>query len=285
MIKPKPSLLQIVGTKSKFYSRFLTSQFRTLPDFIIIGAAKSGTTSLYNYLTQHHQVLPCFRKEVHYFDRKFNNGIYWYKSHFPLRFKKINTSGEKLISGESSPYYLYHPLSPKRVAAVLPAAKFFIVLRNPVDRAISNYNHRVKAGQEQLPIEIAFEKEAERIAGEEKKLYSGEINFSFEHYYHSYITRGIYHIQIRRWQELFSKEQFLILESSELFDRPEVAFLKVLGHLRLPHHKVKFEIHNKGDVSEYKVLSTAFRNKLIEFYKPHNEKLFELTGMRFDWNK
>lgn len=286
MNNKNPTLIERIDFKAKLYSRFVTSRLRTLPDFLIIGAAKTGTTSLYNYLIQHPQILPSFKKEVHFFDRHYQNGINWYKSFFPLKSEKENKNGKILMSGESSPYYLYHPLSAHRVHEHLPGIKLFVVLRNPIDRAVSNYNHRVRAGQENLSIEEAFAQESDRITGEGEKLASGEINFSFEHYYHSYLTRGIYACQLENWFKYFQRNQFLILDSEELYTRPESAYKKSLIHLHLlGNEKIEFKKFNSGGAFEYKNISPEQRERILLFFKPHNDKLFKLLGKEFDWNK
>ncbi len=286
VLRKKRTYTEIVLYKLNFYFRFISSPLRALPDFLIIGAAKAGTTSLYNYLLQHPHILPCFKKEVHFFDSNFNRKINWYKSFFPLRNKKRNVNKEYLMCGESSPYYLYHPLSAERIAETIPSVKFFILLRNPIDRAVSHYNHRVRAGTETLPIEAAFAKETERLAGEEEKLMSGNINLSFNHFHYSYLSRGIYEPQLKRWFQYFSADQFLILESNELFLNPQIAFAKVLKHLNLEAKgEVIFKKYNSGEKSEYKNINPELRSKLLDFYKPENEKLFKLLNRQFDWNK
>src|SRR5437868_6286833 len=118
--------------------RATTNWMRLVPDFIIIGAQKGGTTSLYNYLITHPGIAPIYVKEPHFFDTSFSKGLVWYRSHFPTRLEKYYAQHfHKLdfITGEASPYYLFHPLAPERVAKTLPHVKLILVLRNPVDRA------------------------------------------------------------------------------------------------------------------------------------------------------
>lgn len=88
------------------------------PDFIIVGAAKAGTSALYRHLCQQPGVLPSARKEVHYFNLNFTRRDAWYRSHFPLRMSQ--RSGAGTVTGEATPYYMFHPLVPGRVAARLP---------------------------------------------------------------------------------------------------------------------------------------------------------------------
>ena len=120
--------------------RSATAPVRTLPDFLIIGAQKCGTSFLYRFLVKHPHVKSAFVKEVHYFDLNFAKGNNWYRSNFPLQVRNTRT----YITGEASPYYLFHPHAARRASMVVPDAKLLILLRNPVDRAHSHYQHQVK---------------------------------------------------------------------------------------------------------------------------------------------
>ena len=138
----------LIDTKTpsveKLY-RGTTNWIRLLPDFIIIGTQRGGTTSLYSYLASHPSVGPASTKEVHFFDNKYTKGLAWYRAHFPSAIEKYyaeHIQKRKFITGESSPYYLFHPHVPKRVAKDVPHAKFIVLLRNPVDRAILNLEER-----------------------------------------------------------------------------------------------------------------------------------------------
>ena len=111
--------------------RMITAIQRSFPDFIIIGAQMCGTTSLYDYLAKHPNVLLSYVKEIHFFDHSYNKGLLWYRSFFPLRIIK-----GKRMTGEASPYYIFHSHSAKRIAKTLPSVKLIVMLRNPVDRSI-----------------------------------------------------------------------------------------------------------------------------------------------------
>ncbi len=149
--------------------RNITSRLRVVPDFPIVGAMKSGTSSLYLYTTQHPHVLPALKVEVHYFDINFNRGNKWYRSHFPTIFYKFISrliKRHKMITGEASPYYLFFPHSAQRIYTTFPNLKIIIILRNPVDRAYSHYFHSTRGGFESLSFEEAVKKESERLIGE-----------------------------------------------------------------------------------------------------------------------
>ncbi len=281
----KTPFLDVLKNKATENIRYAASTFRTLPDFLIIGAAKCGTTSLYNYLIQHPQVLPSLKKEVHYFDFKFDKGTNWYKLHFPFKWQK-EKNNIPVMSGESSPYYLFHPLAPKRISELLPYRKHLCLLRNPVDRAISNYNHRFRSGFETLPIEKAFEMEQERIAGEEDKIIKNQNYVSYDLYFYAYVARGIYADQLARWFKYVPKEDILIMNSEDFYANTKKHFEAVLKYLKLePYNKIQFKVFNSGKQEEYYNINPDLREKLIEFYRPHNKRLYDLLGVQFDWDK
>ena len=117
----------------RFAVRYLTADLRPLPDFIILGTQRGGTTSLYTWLASHPDVAPASRKEVHYFDDHYGKGMRWYRAHFPIRH-----AGR--ITGESCPSLIYHALAPARVARDLPdTTKFVVLLREPAERSVSQY--------------------------------------------------------------------------------------------------------------------------------------------------
>ena len=103
---------------------------RRLPDFLIIGAQKCGTSSMFAYLNQHPQMKLPDVKEIHFFDLNYSNGLDWYTSHFPPA-----SLSHRMVTGEASPYYLFHPHVPERVRLHCPDVKLVVMLRNPVDRA------------------------------------------------------------------------------------------------------------------------------------------------------
>lgn len=175
-------------------------QTGSLPDFVIIGAQKSGTTSLYHVLSQHPYVRPAARKELHYFSIFFHRGLDWYRSCFP---SPEQEAGRSTITGESSPYYLFHPHAPRRMAEALPQTRLIVLLRNPVDRAYSHYQMIANFGHEPLTFEEAIEAEEVRLSGEKAKMLDDGQYFSFAHQYFSYLAKGIYVDQLAYWSKFF----------------------------------------------------------------------------------
>jgi len=264
---------------------------RLVPDFMIIGAQKAGTTSLYNYLSAHPSIAPIYIKEPHFFDLYFNKGFLWYRSHFPTIAQKyyVNHFQKRaFITGEASPYYLPHPLAPTRVAMTLPKVKLILVLRNPIDRAYSQYQHQVRQpGVEPLSFEEALDLEEERLAGEEQKMLENKNYISFNHRHYSYLTRGRYIDQILIWMKFFPKDQFLILRSEDLYSNPAAVLEGTFAFLHVPHVALKEqrEGYRQYNKASYDKMNPATRQHLIEYFKPHNARLYEFLGRDFGWDK
>ena len=250
----------------------------TLPSFIILGVQRGGTTSLYDYLTQHPRIAHAKRKEVHYFDLNYAEGTSWYEKQFPWSVRLRS----KMITGEASPYYIFHPYVRDRVAKVVPDAKFIVLLRDPVDRAYSHYQHCVRRGWETLSFADAIREEPVRLAGEVEKLAADDYT-SYNHQHFSYVTRGVYVDQITHWYERFDPSQFLILRSEDLFTDPATVTNSVFEFLGLDPLGLETYAHrNLGGYEES--VASEVRSALSQHYAPHNARLVELLGPRFTWD-
>ena len=263
-----------------------TAGLRSLPDFVLIGAQKSGTTSLYDFMTQHPCIEHAPSKELYYFTSFYRLGEPWYRSNFPTRRAKkrfLEKHGRPLLAGEATPYYLFHPLAPARMRGVLPSARIIAILRNPVDRAYSHYQFSVRRGHEALPFEEALEEEESRLDGAEGRITRdpGADDHSFKH--HSYLSRGVYYRQLSRWFGFYPREQFLFLTSEELGARRQEALDRVFGFLGLDGHEIR-DVRDRN-VGRYGEMSPGTRDRLVEYFRPHNRRLSELLGRGFDWDR
>ncbi len=275
---------------AKMY-RAITGPLRLLPDFLIIGTQRGGTTSLYNYLIARPGVGPAMVKELHFFDKKFNKGLLWYRAHFPSSIQKNYyqfTHKQAFVTGEASAYYLFHPHAPKRVAKVLPHVKLIVMLRNPVDRAYSQYNFEVDLGRETLPFEDALDREEERISKEREKMLKDEGYVSFDYSRYSYLARGIYVDQLQTWMKLFPKEQFLMLKSEDFYTDPVEALEHTSKFLNLPElelyeKKKNYKQHNYN-TTPYPKMNPDTRKRLVEYFEAHNARLYDLLGVDLGWN-
>src|SRR5215217_8827850 len=127
-----------------------------LPDFVVIGTQKGGTSYFYSLLTEHPLVRRAAAKELHFFDNKFAEGVGWYRRCFS---EGEQVDGHRTITGEASPSYLFDPQVPERMARIIPEAKLIALLRNPIDRAYSHYQMEVRRGREERSFEEATEEE------------------------------------------------------------------------------------------------------------------------------
>lgn len=264
--------------------RLLIAEQRAMPDFIIIGAQKAGTTSFYRYLMQHPQVMEAAGKEVHFFDYRFRRGVRWYKAHFP-RAAEIDRLRETLrkpvITGEASPYYLFHPHAPRRMAELIPGVKLIVLLRNPVDRARSHYYHEIRKRTETLSFEQAIDGEAARLNGEAAKMLASESYYSFNHHHFAYLSRGIYIDQLKTYEKYFNRDQMLILNSEEFFSNTQAVYDRAITFLGL-------ERSSLGDVQpcncgSYVKRRSVVESRLEEYFFPHNERLYEHLGIGLGW--
>ncbi len=252
-----------------------------LPDFVIVGAQKGGTTSLYHLLTQHPHVERAPVKEVHFFDRpeRFEKGIEWYRRCFPPpRWKE----GRRTITGEATPYYLFDPHAAERMAEVIPQARLIALLRNPVDRAYSHYFMQRRHGQETGSFEEAVEAEIARLADGEKEPSEHERGSGVSQGSSDLLARGIYVDQLLRWSRFFDDEQMLVLKSEDLFERPAHTLRVVLDFLELPQWEPPaWEVRNKGDYEQK--MDPEVRRWLEEYFEGHNRRLYEYLGVDFGW--
>lgn len=223
--------------------RRTTASIRLLPDFIIIGAQRCGTTSLYHYLCTHPSIAPSAKKEVHFFDLSFKNGIKWYRRHFPTwlcKFYRRRIRQQRIVTGEATPIYMFHPLAPHRISRFLPEVKLIVLLRNPIDRAYSHYWLQVRRGNETLSFPEAIECEPERLWGERQRIILHEGDYYSPAYWQfSYLSRGIYVDQLEIWYRLFPKEQFLILCSEDFYAVPATTLNRTFAFLDLPPWELK----------------------------------------------
>ena len=253
-----------------------------LPDFIIIGAQKSGTTALHNYLSEHPQVLPVARKEVHFFDINYDKGADWYRRQF-IDPRSLNgrASVRKMVSGEATPYYLFHPLAAERIAQTVPDAKLIALLRDPVSRAYSHYQHNLRRENETLSFPDAIQRELEMVAGEQERLEEGSIAKSRAHQGYSYLSRGQYAEQLERYFALFPSGQILIRSSEEFFSDAGRTVGQILDFLGIePFQLDSWEVPNAGNYDRDAIPEAEF---LRRYFEPHNARLYELIGRDLGW--
>lgn len=264
---PDPSIFDVLR-------RGFAPDRRRLPRLIIPGAMKAGTTSLFEYLDGHPQLVPSREKEVHYFDMHFHRGIGWYARQFP---RCRAAGGAAALPFESSPYYLFEPRVPARVREVVPDVKLVVLLRDPVDRAFSHYHNNRRLGREDLAFEDALAAEAGRLAGEEERLLADPRAVSLRHKWYSYLRRGLYAEQLLRWRACFPAEQMLVLDAGRLFSEPRAVLAEVLAFLGVdPWVPPSVTPRNEGRHGD--VMRPETRARLEDFFAPHERRLAGLIG-------
>lgn len=273
------------GLEHKY--RLTTAAARSLPDFVIIGAQKAGTSSLYAYLSKHPNVFAASRKEIHFFDSPaYASGELWYRAHFPLRLLKSSLQavrGQRTLTGEASPYYLAHPATPARMRDLIPAARLLVMLRNPIDRALSHYQHQVRKGRESLTFAQAIAAEGQRTCGELPRMIADESYYSREYWGYSYLARGEYAEQLERWFNTFPREQFLVLSSEEFFTNPGAVYSRALKFLDLPEYApCEYSRVNSG--GSYGGMATVLREQLRQHFAAPNQRLYDLLRQDFGWD-
>jgi len=269
------------GSRALFELRRLQPVARTLPDFIVIGAQKSGTSSMFSYLKQHPQILRPIFKEPYFFDRQYHRGLSWYRSNFPAQ-RTVNRLNDRLgrphLTFESTATYIFDEQAPVRIARDLKTRKFILLLRNPADRVISAYWHARRMGIESRALAEVVESDMRRYRAEmagEKDASSTPTSRP------NLLKRGIYHEAVSRWQSVFSPDDLLVLQSETLFAEPAGVMTQVFQFLDLPQPShIDFEAQNVGG---YKNRDAEVRAVLQDFYRPFNEKLNSLTRTKLDW--
>jgi hypothetical protein len=256
--------------------KILSSFLRPLPGFLIIGTQKGGTSSLFSYLAQHPKISPPEIKEIHFFDHKYDQGINWYRSCFPVR----SISGS--ITGEASPYYLFHPLAARRISKHCRGVKLIVLLRDPVARAYSHYMMERNIGYEDMPtFEEALAAEPGRLAGQTERILSGQCRFNFNHQMYSYVARGMYFKQLQEWFNYFQRDQFLFLKSELFFEDPRAELLKVYKFLGIePVFPPDLRPEN---VNIYNPMAPETRIALRKHFEEDTAKLAGLLGDEFSW--
>lgn len=272
---------------------------RLVPGFLVIGAQKAGTTSIYRFLESHPRILGAEKKEIHFFDTSaYRHGMRWYLSHFPSASQaaqhRAGAGGEPL-TGEASPYYLFYPHAPRRVAEAFPDIRLLVVLRDPVERAWSHYQHSVRYGREKLSFSEAVEREDERVKADLERMERDEDFYSSKCIQFTYRHRGMYLEQLRRWWSVFGESAILVLKSEDLFGGHEPTFRQLGEFLGLdglsaedfPRRNVAPQAPSslrlrRESGNEHVV--AAVKPSLRRFFEGPDEELFQVLGWTRGWS-
>lgn len=274
--------------KSRHALRSLTARWRVVPDFVIIGCQRGGTSSLYRYLGLHPDISPSLRKETEYFTARFPRGETWYRAHFPLalRHRLAAVFGRRRLTFEATPDYLVDPRAPERCHALLPDARIVVMLREPGERALSQFHHNVRLGLETETFGRAIELEESRISGDLAEMVDNPSTAATAFRRFSYLTRGDYADQLQRWFDVYPRDRFLIVESEEFFSDPDRVLGKVLDFVGArPWSPPEFRNYSYLDrgVTGHEEVPAEFRGVLDERFSRSNKILRELIDVDLEW--
>jgi hypothetical protein len=260
---------------------------RMLPGFLIVGAERCGTTSMFHVLKQHPAIVSTTmrKQEVHFFDVAYGRGLGWYQSQFPLKASarlSARGAGAAPVAFEASPYYMFHPLAPERINRDLPGVKLLVQLRDPVERAYSAHANHVGHGLETESFERALELEDSRLAGEAERIIADPSYNSYSHRHHSYRIRGHYADQLEHLEKIFGRDRILVIDSDDFFADPGPAYDQVLQFLGLPQFTPSFTPQNARPRSP---MPEKIRAELEEHYRPHDERLAAWLGREPSWRR
>ncbi len=260
----------------------LLGRTHLLPDFIIIGAARSGTTHLLGQLNAHPNVLEG-PAETHFFDsHRYTYGLGWYRLRFPankVRRAAYRAGTHPVLTGESSPSYLSHPNAPARVARAIPGVRLMVLLRDPALRAASHWAWCLRQCGETRSFREAVEAEIGPPGDD------GGIRIPPQKRVNDplVVRRGIYQPQLERWRTHFPDQQLLVIQSERWFRDPAGVMEEVCHYLRIPPRgQLPRVMRNRNKPHE--PFDEDVIARLREFYRPYNDELAGYLGMELDWN-
>lgn len=278
-----PQSLRPIENQAKWSWR-LSAAFRCLPDFLVIGAQKSGTTSLVEYLDTNPEIWMARCKECNYLSGPIRSRAS-YRAFFPMRAthqRMEHELGRKIRLGEGTPYDLFHPRAAQRAAAVIPSAQFIVLLRDPIERAYSHYQHCVRLGIEPLSFEDALAAESKRLGSEASRLMNDPAAVSDYHRHYSYIARGHYVDQIEHWHQFVDPNQMHIEIAEDLFTTPQPTLERIERFLGVTAQDNPV-LPTRNASPEHHPIEEKTRQKLRSHYLESNRRLQELLGRTIQW--
>ncbi|HEY8036065.1 MAG TPA: sulfotransferase domain-containing protein [Methylobacter sp.] len=284
----------MVSFLTKFHRFFIR-----YPEFLIIGVQKAGTTTLFDMLNSYPNFCGSFDKEPGFFtnDVFYNQGNDWY-------LKQFERCNRGTIKFEATPFYIYHPDAAKRIFSFNKRMKFIVILREPAARCYSAWNmyrqFNLSGADNIFEQFVQYGNPSNKNAisdllfAAQYPSFKQAVEDDIERYRSrstdiepSFVRRGIYYDQIENYLQYFSLDNFLFLEQRELSQPIELIrniseFLKVAIDVSLVDN------HISSNVGDYLDESAEIEKTLLllrDFYREHNEKLFSLIGIHYDWNE
>lgn len=278
-----PARLVVLLRRAVWSLGWLTARWRLQPDFLVVGAQRAGTTTLYRILSEHPGVLrPTQSKGIGYFDEEHHRGARWYRAHFPLASAAHRgRDGRRRLTFESRGYYLHHPLAPERIARELPGTRIVVVVRDPVERAYSAYRHEHARGFEDEDFATALALEDHRLAGEAERIRADPTYRSHAHRHQALLGRSRYAEQVRRFVDALGADRVHVVDAGHLFTDPgpELELLEEFLGLET-WQPARVEHWNARPASP---LEPELEDRLRRYFAPHDAALEQLTGRRPSW--
>lgn len=282
-----PARIRDLGRAGAVTMGRATAGARCEPTFLIVGAQRCGTTSLFRALMTHPNVLrPVMHKGVNYFDLNYERDWRWYLGHFPLTataHRRRATGQRSAAVFEASGYYMFHPHAAARIAERLPGVRVVAMVRDPVERAYSAYKHELARGFETESFERALELEGARVDPELARMIADPTYQSESYRHHAYRRRGQYAEQIERFVERLGREQVHVVESERFFTDSAREYLALLAFLRLP--PIEPPAYERFNASAGSPMVDAVRDELGEHFRPHDAILARLLGRAPVWTR
>lgn len=258
---------------------------RMTPSYFIIGGMRCGTTSLNVYLRDHPNIRFATRvREFHYFDGYRVESEKEYRQNFlPVsEARRLEAQLGPVITGDCTPSAIIHPLAPRRVRDFRPDARIIVLLRDPIDRAVSHHRRATERGRERLPMRESFLREPERLRGEFEKLLADPAH-PWEHYgRYSFLARGRYHEQLERWLAVFPDRQFLFIRSEAMFRDPGPILRAVCDFVGVA--PLEAESYEHKNANERRPIDPDLQEMLADEFREPNRRLADLLGPDFDFS-
>jgi len=309
-------IYQLLGDRDRAYSYLQTAHCKKLasyypdlleeaqtskrthpPDFIVIGFWKCGTTSFYSYLSQNPKILPALTKELRYFSRFSTQQGYGTPADYFAYFPPINDSN--YLTGESTQGYVIQPGLARHLQDWFPKLKIFILLRNPIDRAISNFYmvySRIHPMYQSILSNIR-QLDLDRIDQiielnqQDRKCYAGFAEYQKEMWKRSteptaLLARNLgtsqYMRHLPQWFEHFPREQIQIIRSEDLFQNTAATMQKAYNFLEIENHLMP--VYKNVNSRRYDPIHPDLRQQLSEYFRPWNQQLEDFLGRSMRWD-
>jgi hypothetical protein len=256
--------------------RMATYRWRELPSIVMVGAQKAGTTQLHAHLLEHPRLFAGANKEVSYFSKNAHRSVEWYRSRFPLR-RRVAARGGYVL--DSSPSYMPNPQAIRAMHALLPEARLIVLLRDPVSRAFSHYQHGKTRSLETRTFAQVVDDELRENAFPPR---FGVALATDAKPLTGYIARGYYALQLELILNLYPRGNVLVIDSAELFADTNAICQRVFSFIGVEPREIHAsKVYNRGYYKEK--IDPILAERLREHYQPYDALLERLLGGRFGW--